>query len=188
MMNWKNKPAEFLLDNGHVDRTKEITQLVQDTQHTVLKVISIGDTSYVAVKDEVTKSITASIWKIAIQGNQFSYAMQDETENPKERACPLSILKILTPTTNEGAKSWRTHCYVSYKESKKKKALNKLPLGAKIQFVNDRNSITLGDHKIHMGDVIQLIKKRIGAKKEWGWFTGKVRWNLSIPNDFEVIK
>lgn len=187
-MNWESKPTEFVLENGHVDRIQEIKHLITTHGRLPLLVVSMGDTVYAAVKDTATQETAAWIYKITIEDDHFLYALMKETENPTEQNCPLSILKRLTPTKDENANRWRAACYASYKESKKKKTLNKLPLGAKIQFVNDRKSVTIGDHKAKMGDVIQLIKKRIGAKKEWEWFTGKVRWNLSIPNDFEVIK
>lgn len=109
----------------------------------------------------------------------FSYKDMDETCGPYEVKCPMSIIKLLTPTDNERANEWRRNCK-EYAESKKSpNSLQNLPIGTKIKY-NDG-----------IGEVI--LEKRAPAyqfKTPW-WYNAEKDVYVSkkyIPKDFEIIR
>ena len=61
----------------------------------------------------------------------FSYKDMDESYGPFYYDCPESILKLVSPTTNECALEWREKCR---EHNRKRKLLKKLPVGTVIEF------------------------------------------------------
>jgi hypothetical protein len=47
----------------------------------------------------------------AVDGYNFGYKDMEECMGPYESKCPETILKLLTPTTNESAIEWRARCW-----------------------------------------------------------------------------
>lgn len=76
----------------------------------------------------------------------FYYKDMDETVGPCEAECPVSILKLLSPTNHAWANEWRKRCYENAERKKFPNALANLPIGAVIRYTK------------HDGTVMELIK------------------------------
>lgn len=61
----------------------------------------------------------------------FGYKDMDESMGPNEDHCPVSILNLLSPTTNEWANEWRARCYNNLEKNACRKSLE---AGDKIKF------------------------------------------------------
>lgn len=59
--------------------------------------------------DQVWALVALTCWQPRSEYN-FGYKSMDETMEPAEDRCPASILDLLTPTTNEHARTWRARC------------------------------------------------------------------------------
>lgn len=69
----------------------------------------------------------------AVDGYNFGYKDMEECMGPYESKCPATILKLLTPTTNESAIEWRARCW---------------------ERINKRKNAP----KVHKGDLIHFVK------------------------------
>lgn len=132
--------------NGKIDRVAEVeSQLVWGenavSDYKVLKTCAVGSVIYSAVervhKETKEKQVFATIFLTSTNMKDyynFSYKDMDETCGPCESKCPISILKLLTPTEYEWANQWRERCY-EYHNSRNNPTqnINKLPLGTKIK-------------------------------------------------------
>lgn len=93
----------------------------------------IGDNQYedLPMEDQYTFAV---VFLTAVDTNDyynFSYKDMDESCGPFYYDCPDSILKLLSPTTNEWALEWRKKCR---EHNRKRKLLKKLPVGTVIEF------------------------------------------------------
>lgn len=70
----------------------------------------------------------------------FSYKVMDESVGPCYYDCPISILKLLTPTNSAYAVQWRKNCYEHFNAKKK---LNSAPIGATIRFLFRGEEVSL---------------------------------------------
>jgi hypothetical protein len=61
----------------------------------------------------------------------FGYKDMSECMGPNASDCPASVLKRLTPTTNENAIEWRERCYKNIADNSTRKSLK---VGDKIKF------------------------------------------------------
>lgn len=121
-----------------VDFFKE--QFNHENDFTKSEVIAGGvknfKTAYMAYK--ITNKATGTFDVIALvcllsyapkSYNNFGWKDMDEGCGPCECDCPEKILKLLTPTTNEYALSWRKACWAKVNKrkeaSKAKRALKK---------------------------------------------------------------
>lgn len=104
----------------------------------------------------------------------FGYKDMDETYGPYQTDCPESILKLLTPTTNELAKQWREKCW---NKIAKRKQLSKVKDGEAITIKIPYN-LTSGWEK---GDMMTIQKK--GSK----WISGYYRIPKRIIEDSEIV-
>ena len=207
MMGWTGTHATHYKD-GEVDRKAEcdayFLEGVNTGRYKVVKSSMVGSTYYAAIQNLVRKSkdgngevvwvpITeeeretwAAVFLTSVNNRDyfnFSYKEMDETCGPAECNCPESILKLLTPTENEDAQSWRRRCREEHQKEKRKSVLNQLPNGSRIQFELpfDTNS---GEKK---GDIIQLFKAGGYMTKPY-WSDGQYRWNTKlIPVTYEVL-
>jgi hypothetical protein len=78
-------------------------------------------------------------------GHNFGWKDMDETAGPNEDNCPESILKLLTPTSNEYANDWRRRCW---EKIQKKKARPKIEVGTKLLY----------------GGTIYTVEKKLGRR------------------------
>ena len=63
--------------------------------------------------------------------NNFGWKDMDESCGPYETKCPERILKLLTPTDNEYALSWRKACWANIEKCKARK---NLPVGTVLKY------------------------------------------------------
>lgn len=82
----------------------------------VLKSMMHGTVYYAAVKHG--NDIFGIIAKTYLSQGELIFELQSEDEGPYYTECPISILKMLTPTENEYAKQWRDNCYEVIKRRK----------------------------------------------------------------------
>ena len=111
--------------NGKVDRKAECDSHFSDG-YTVLKSSMVGTVYYAAVRKESTGDVFAAVTLTSSDKDfNFGYKGMDESCGPNECKCPLSILKLLTPTEYEWAQQWRQHCY-NYHSRDKGQTLNSI--------------------------------------------------------------
>lgn len=55
--------------------------------------------------------VFAGVILTSIENGEWGYKAMDETSGPYECAAPRSILKLLSPTSNEYALDWRKRCW-----------------------------------------------------------------------------
>lgn len=85
-------------DNGVV----LASEVVQNTKSKQEK------TYYAAWQNIQTKEVTAIITRIHDDADGFSYQTQEESWFPDECYCPKSVFSLLTESTNDNAKKWRS--------------------------------------------------------------------------------
>ena len=120
-MGWTQTVAVERTADGRIDKKAECDNLYSygapERGAQVLRSTVIGNVYYAAVhawdtktgKDEVFAAI-CPVKILRYEYENFGYRMMDETEGPRECACPTYILNLLTPTTNEHALAWRQRC------------------------------------------------------------------------------
>ncbi|MET0373771.1 MAG: hypothetical protein ABW128_05875 [Rhizorhabdus sp.] len=79
----------------------------------------------------------------------FGYKDMDETMGPCEDGCPERILKLLTPTTYEGALDWRRRCLARLRTRSRK-----IEDGMRIKLATP---VTFTDG--HVGDEFVVVKR-----------------------------
>lgn len=95
----------------------------------LIKSAMYGSTYYGAIQKTNSHTKESEVFAVvvltSVENNKFfnmSYKDMDETEHPFYYDCPVSILKLLTPTDNENANIWREKCK---KRNEDKKVLAK---------------------------------------------------------------
>ena len=188
-MGWTWQCAKFYDRKGNIDRKAECDDLYTwNNEETgdkcrVLKSAMVGATWYGAC--ERTRPgrkpyVFAGVCLTRLdskEGYNFGYKDMDESCGPLQRDCPVSNLKMLSPSDDKYAVEWRKAC----RENAAKKAaarkdpnsLQNLPLGAKIT-VQKR------------GQNIVLEKGRISNRKNPVWisWTENVYYPLSHINRY----
>ena len=145
---------------GQIDRKAECDSYFLEGLNTgyyaVLKSAMVGSVYYAAVmnlkrygkeKPDGTRSVEdipeaeRRIWGVvfltAVDRNEyfnFSYKDISEDMGPCESKCPVSILKLLSPTDSEWANEWRARCQEYAEKQKSPNALRNLPIGAVIRY------------------------------------------------------
>lgn len=102
-----------------------------------------------------------------------------ENDGPGYYQFPKKFLKLLTPTTNEHALTWRRKC-MEYWDAPKRK-ISRLKVGTKITFKNPYSNIRSG-HKV--GDPIQLEKI---SSTQWHVIGSAYNWAQSIIPEYFTI-
>jgi len=191
-MGWTSYTADHY-KNNMVDRVKECESILTSESETgikwqPLKISAKGSTVYAAVKrtepdghfniyaEVILTKVSMKHW------DNFCYKEIDETSGPCERNCPVSILKLLTPTDNETANKWRNDCYLNAEmeatRRKDENALNNLPVGSTVEF--------------HIGEeTIRVTKINVAYRKRPIWYDGfRYRYRPSLINGcgYTVIK
>lgn len=195
-MGWTYQHAAFYKGKfgDEVDRKKECDFLFARGScsdfYEILKSRMVGSTYYAAVKQllRYTESGTyepipedeqvVTAWVILTRSakgewHNFGYKDMTENEGPCYEECPESILKLLSPTTNEYAVEWRNNCR---KHARSKKKLSALPLGSVIEF-------TTG------GRTVKVTKRAPAYQfKTPFWTDGKYYYpKTRIPDSYEII-
>lgn len=194
-MGWTTINATYYKNNGTIDRLKEIKYMWEGGNHGkthVLKMSIFGTVVYGAIQVVATGEVFGLVALTSIDGKEFSYKDMDDTCGPNYWDCPLSILKLLTPTNNENANEWRKRCYLQAKVKKQKAKLSAMPVGTVIEFINEYDMIAAdGSYGRKKGDTVRLVKKQLSFLKDvWcdsengRWFKWRVKM---IPANYRVI-
>lgn len=117
-MGWTGIQATYHKINGQVDRKAQCDAINSNwPEHTILKSGMVGTTYYAAIKNTHNgkNEVYAIIYLTKVNTHnyhqEFLYKDISEYMGPCETKCPLSILKLLTPTEDEIALRWRKKCY-----------------------------------------------------------------------------
>lgn len=167
LFTWKNKEKEISVLKS---------AMVSNIYYAALKINEKGE-EYVSAEVVLTHTR---------QGEYLAYKEISETSFPCETRCPISILKLLSPTDSENANEWRKYCFQNAekeKEKRKQPSLGKLPIGSVISFQCSFDS-KLND--IKKGDKITL--KKIIHNGKAIWYGHGYRWKRTlIPDNYEII-
>lgn len=76
-----------------------------------------GTVIYMAVKhpDGYVYGAVVQTYRDRIDKDYWIYKAMSEDEGPRERKCPLRILRLLSPTDNPYAIQWREECYRQFR-------------------------------------------------------------------------
>jgi len=178
-MGWVFYDSHYYKSNGKVDRKKEIDSKFNEND-TVVKSAMVGSTYYAAIKNTNTNEVFAYIALTSQDdrhGFNFGYKDMDETCGPYESKCPNSILKLLSPTTNEWALQWREKCREYHIQKKSPGLFSSLPLGTKIIWTIPSDNFTGGEK----GEKQELIKLKFGHRHAC-WYNQKEGWRTNSRN------
>lgn len=178
-MGWICYDSKELYSNGKVNRRKEMDKVcsweTDDHSSRVLKSVMVGSVYYAAV--EVTTISTGAREVTAVvcitcgrkpgdpNGYNFGYKFMDETMGPLAFDCPGSILKLLTPTENEEAQTWRDICFLM----NERKEL--LATHDKVRAMFSYDVVWKDGTRMTQGTVYEFQKIRVGkTRKNIRWF------------------
>ena len=177
-MGWTEYRATHF-KNGVIDRKAEIDSLWNGEKCKLLKSSMVGNVYYGAVKKIETEEVFAVIFLTHTRQNfWFSYKDMDETAGPFNYDCPVSILKLLTPTKYENAKEWRKKCYEYHNKRKENKTISTLPIGSIIKFSSGTREI-------------KLTKRAPAFQFKTPWWeteSGNYYSKKDIPKNFEILQ
>lgn len=195
-MGWTSYQATHYDKRGNIDRKAECDYIMNRSGYTqVVKSSMVGAIYYAACKytnkffeefkdkvDEYKDKVFAIVFITSVDNKDyhfnFSYKDMSEDMGPCYYDCPNSILKLLTPTNEEFAIAWRNACIE--KIEKKKRGLNTLPLGSKIEIVMPFDTISYSK-----GEHVLLEKNRYGYNKRAYWFSTTHRFSTSLMKRIE---
>ena len=166
-MGWTYTYAKHWKGNK-IDRKAECDERLTWSNETksskVLKSAMVGTIYYGAVETTYTdgkREVWCAVFLTRVDSDEFGYKDMEESMQPYYYDCPMSILKLLTPTDNEDSLKWRETCYEKHRLAKEKD-LGKFPIGTRIQFVMPFNTTK---HK--EGETVELIKMKRGARSTY---------------------
>lgn len=145
-----------------------------------------GRTIYVPIPEEEQITFGAVFLTSVNMKDYFNFYYKDMTEDmgPYCCECPLSILKLLSPTDNENALAWRERCVENAKKKRDKNALTNLPVGTVISFVCD-----FDNNACIKGTKVELTKVKRALRSRSYWYGLGYRWQRSvIPDNYTVVK
>ena len=198
-MGWISYHVNTYTKNGKqvFDRKKECdAELTRgmEKDSKILKSAMVGSTYYAAVqsmKPDGSCQVWAAIFRTCFDSNSeenFSYKPMDETVGPGIQycKCPISILELLTETSNKYALDWRNSCREYHEALKTRAKLRNYPIGSKITFINQQKFI---DDIVRVGERVCLVKcPGINGRPAY-WSNGVYRWRVRfIPGDYELIE
>lgn len=154
-MGWTSYNARYY-KNGKIDRKREMDSYfiegLNEGFYEIVKSAMVGSVYYAAIR-QLMRCVKADnergYDRVAIPENEqrvhgvvmltqvdmsdyYNIAYKDISEDmgPYESKCPVSIIKALSPTTNENALAWRQRC-IDYAKTK---GVRNLPIGTIIEF------------------------------------------------------
>ena len=177
-------PSLFKRDVS-VDRKSELDYELftrwcdHDNAHELLKSSVVGSTYYAAARSQRGNIYgLVVITQVDRKTGEFYYKDMSEDMLPYYFDCPLSILKLLSPTDNESALEWRKQCREKAERKKSPTALANLPIGARIRF-------TYG------GEMKELVKHPPAYQfKRPFWYNPACHQYMSakhIPDNYEIV-
>lgn len=201
-MGWTSYHAQHYNRNGSVNRKAECDDYflggLNKGCYEVLKSTVVGSVYYAAVRrlkryvgkdengngiyeDVTNEPVWAAVFLTRVDSRDyFNFAYKDMSEDvePFYYDCPLSILKLLSSTTDESALKWRQKCKERSEQKKSPTALANLPIGAQIQ--------------IKRGDTVKTFVKHAPAYqfKRPFWYNaarGTYIPTKRIPPDYIVL-
>ena len=99
-----------------IDKKAECDSLFSnDEEYKILKSVVIGNTYYAAARtqeNEVIAIIVLINTSLHNNENNFKYKFMTEFVQPYEAKCPISILNLLTTTSDKYAIRWRKKCWM----------------------------------------------------------------------------
>lgn len=189
-MGWTTISATHYKRNGTVDRLKEVYDMWEVENHGkthVLKMSLVGSVVYGAIQNVDTGVVWGLVVLTSAKDDEFSYKDMDDTCGPNYYDCPISILKLLSPTDSEYANEWRKKCYYNARvrtlRARFKRELDKLPTETVIEFVSEvdlHSNNPNFSYTCSKGDTVRLKKRSYGYHKE-AWYDEErserpVRW------------
>lgn len=197
-MGWISYHVDTYTRNGKlvIDRKKECDAELTSgigKNSKILESAMVGSTYYAAVQSiepDGSYQVGAVVFRTCFDRNSednFSYKPMDETMGLAIQycKCPLSILKLLTETSNKYALDWRKSCMEYHEALKTRAKLRNYPVGSKITFINQEKFM---DDIIRVGERVCLVKcPGINGRPAY-WSDGVYRWRTRfIPGDHELI-
>lgn len=197
-MGWLNYHIEKDF-NGKFDKKGELDKMWNQKEHRdcngthypelkVLKSSMIGSTYYAAIKSILRgeETIYAVVVLTSIDNTRydnFGYKSMTEFYGPCQYQCPISILKLLTPTKDEYALEWRKKCYEYHNKKNQKDSLNKLPINSKIEVI-----VPFDTTAAKKGEKIILVKCGGYRKRQHSyWFGNGYKWSIKLIGDNYTI-
>lgn len=165
---------------------KEEDSLDGSIHYKTLKSAMVGSTYYAAIERTVKITGERKVFAIVCltsfktkDGEYFNFSFKDmdETMEPFKYDCPISILKLLTPTDNPSANRWREKCRIQHERKKTLSLHFPLIMTAKYPFASG----------IKPGDKVNLYWHSWPGGR--GYYTDGLHiYKLStiLNNDFEV--
>lgn len=203
-MGWTGQHATHY-KKGTVDRKAECDAYFMEGLnagfYNVLRSALVGSVYYAAVQNvkkygekqpdgsypiedipEEERTTWAAVFLTSVNSRDyFNFLYKDLSEDmgPADRQCPMSILKLLSPTDNEYAIEWRKDCYAAIEQKKNPNTLSNLPVGAAIRFTNWK------------GEVVELTKHPAAYQFKRPFWYNPVSNTYTpakrIPENYEVI-
>ena len=186
-MGWTGYCATHYKSDGAIDRKAdldhELFRFEKEDGHKLVKSAMVGAVYYAAAKsprgDVYGLVVVTQASRKVENGCNFWYKDMDESMGPFYYDCPPSILKLLSPTCNERALSWRKSCVLKAEQKKSPTALSNLPIGTRIQF-----------H--HGDDLVEYVKHAPAYQfKRPFWYNPLKNSYIPakrIPSDYKVVE
>lgn len=188
-MGWLFYNSTHLKPNGNVDRKKELDGGFSEG-YELIKSVMVGSVYYAAIKRKETGEVFASVILTSSDkrgGYNFGYKSMTEDMGPREARCPVSILKLLTPTDDEYAKVWRQRCWNYHESQNSPLAFKKLPVGAKVIWTVPTEGFT----HAQKGERLVLEKRaENGSRPHWVCWEKYFKMNPKLVNvrDLELLE
>lgn len=207
-MGWIGYKPTYYYRNGQVNRKGELDSNYEESGFKVLKSTMDGTTYYAALQNtqrrvknedgtykkyadgryvrenvpENERTTFGVVVLTSVSDGMFYYKDIDEWMGPYHYDCPMSILKLLSPTENENANKWRTACYEKHEKKKGKTPLSKLPVNTSIEWTVPYD-MSCGSKK---GEKIVLTKcaRRNGRTR---WINGDYYYSVKLIGDNYVV-
>lgn len=171
--------------SGKIDRKSILEDEISD-DYEILKSQMVGSTYYGAIKRD-GKVFGMVILTRIDNHDQFNFGFKGipETMGPVESKCPVSILKLLSPTDDEYATEWRKRCYEYAKaDAARKNFLKDLRSHPPIEY-------TRSDRDINSpGETVFLYWYESKRFKSGGFYTdGTYRYpsKLFTPENTKIV-
>lgn len=207
-MGWIGYKPTHYYRNGQVNRKAELDATYEESGFKVIKSTMDSTTYYAAlqntqrrvknedgtykkdadgryVREEIPeneRTIFGVVVLTSMRDGMFCYKDMDETMGPFYYDCPMSILKLLTPTKNETANKWRNTCYEKHAKKQNKTPLNKLPVNTRIEWTlpYDLSSGWKKGEKM----ILTKYKRRSGRTR---WINGRYYYSVKMVGDDYVV-
>ena len=163
---------------------KEEDSLDGSIHYKTLKSAMFGSTYYAAIEKTIKATNERQVFAVVCltsfntkDYHNFSFKDMDETMEPYKYDCPISILKLLTPTDNPSANRWREKCRIQHERKKILSLHLPLIMTAKHPFINGTRP----------GDKIKLHWHSWPGGR--GYYTDGIysyKRSTILANDFEV--